>query len=249
MDPLANVRVVLVEPASPGNIGATARVLKNTGISRLVLVNPGEWNLPETRWMAHGSEEILDTCQVFPDLPSAVADAHLVVGTTHRLGRTREVISTPREEIARIAELAFHHQVAVVFGREKDGLWNSELQYCHRLLRFPSAVSYPSFNLSHAVLLFTYELFTATRGIEKPPPLPSRHLANAAEREELYQHLERSLAAIGFRPYNDDPANFARVLRRFFNKVPLDRRDIRVLHRICGQVEKFAAQCKKRAQP
>lgn len=239
MNPLDNIKVVLVEPAAPGNIGATARVLKNTGISRLALVNPGHWNTPEARWLAHGSEEILDACELHPDLSSAVADAQIVVGTTHRVGRLRQVISTPRQAIAELAARAHHHRIAVVFGREKDGLWRSELQHCHQLIRFPTAVSHPSLNLSHAVLLFTYELFCALR---LSRPAPRRDLATAAERERLHQHLARALAAIQFRPYNDDPANFERVMRRFLNRSQIERLDALVIHKICSQIEKFAAK-------
>lgn len=240
VNPLDNIRIVLVEPASPGNIGATARVLKNTGISHLALVNPPPgWDNRETRWLAHASGEILDTCQIFPDLPAAVADAHLVVGTTHREGRFREVISSPREAVQQLAPLAFNHRLAVVFGREKDGLWREELLHCQQLIRFPAAVSYPSFNLSHAVLLFAYELFTALQQAVPQSPL---NLVNATEREQLIAHLFQALAAIDFRPYNDDPANFDRVVRRFFDKIRLDKRDIRVIHLICGQIQKFAGR-------
>jgi TrmH family RNA methyltransferase len=237
MNPFDNVKVVLVEPAAPGNIGSTARVLKNTGISRLALVNPGQWDTPEARWMAHGSEELLDRCEIHPDLPSALAEAQVVVGTTHRVGRLRQVNSSPREAIAELAELAHHHQIAVVFGREKDGLWREELQHCHRLLRFPTAVSHPSLNLSHAVLVFAYELFTALRGAR---PAPRRDLASAAERDRLHQHLSAVLGAIGFRPFNDDPANFSRVLHRFLNRSQVERLDAAVIHKICSQIEKFA---------
>lgn len=239
MNPLDNVRVVLVEPAAPGNIGSTARVLKNTGISRLVLVNPGNWDTPEARWMAHGSEDILDRAEIHPDLSSAVGDAQLVVGTTHRVGRLRQVNSSPREAIAEIAAMAHQHQIALVFGREKDGLWRSELQHCHQLIRFPTAVAHPSLNLSHAVLVLTYELFSALRGVR---PAPRRDLASAAERDRLHHHLSRVLSTIGFRPFNDDPANFSRVLHRFLNRSQIERLDAVVLHKICSQIEKFAAQ-------
>ncbi|MBT7915824.1 RNA methyltransferase [Candidatus Bathyarchaeota archaeon] len=240
MDPLTNLRVVLVEPANTGNIGAAARVLKNTGISQLVLVNPTDkWDPLRTRWLAHASGEILDSCQIFPDLASAVADTHLVIGTTHRTGRGREVISTPRELIPQIAPLAFHHRIALVFGREKDGLWREELIHCHHLVRFPSAVLYPSFNLSHAVLLLTYEFFQALQEAEPAPPQP---LATAEERERLLNHLFGALDIIDFKPHNDDPANFSRVVRRFFNKIQLDKRDIRVIHRVLGQIRKFASR-------
>lgn len=244
MNPLDNIRIVLVEPASPGNIGATARVLKNTGLSHLSLVNPPlDWDNQETRWLAHASGEILDACQIFPDLPTAVADAHLVVGATHREGRFREVVASPREAIARLAPLAFNHRLAVVFGREKDGLWREELLHCQQLIRFPAAVSYPSFNLSHAVLLFAYELFTA---LQQAVPQPALNLVTAAEREQLIDHLFQALTTIDFRPFNDDPANFARVVRRFFDKILLDTRDIRVIHRICGQIQKFAGRLQEK---
>ena len=246
MNPLNNISIVLVEPANPGNIGATARVLKNTGLSRLILVNPGIWDTPETRWMAHGSEDILDSCEVYPDLPSAVAQAHFVLGTTHRLGRSRDVTTTPREAIAELAPRAHHHQIAIVFGREQDGLWRSELLHCHQLLRFPSAVPYPSLNLSHAVLLFAYEFFYTLR--ESSPASPA-NLATAADRDRLYAHIGKSMEAIEFRPYNDTPNNFARALRRFFNRAALEKRDVMVIHKMCAQILRFASRHRPFSSP
>ena len=239
MTPLHHVSVVLVEPATLANIGATARVLKNTGISRLVLVRPPDpWDTQETRWIAHAAGEILDSCQVFPSLAAAVSDAHVVLGTTHRTGRFRDVDADPRRVLAEIAPLAAEHRISLVFGRERDGLWRDELLLCQRLLRFPTAVDYPSLNLSHAVLLFTYELFTAVQGAQAAEP---SQLLTAADRERLVEHIFAALMAIDFRPHNDDSTNFSRVLRRLLNKLPLDERDAGVLHRICGQVHKHAA--------
>ena len=244
-NPLQNISVVLVEPASPGNIGSTARVLKNTGIGRLVLVNPGQWDTPETRWMAHGAHDILDGCTTVADLATAVAQAHLVVGTTHRTGRFRQVSNRPRQLVPQWAQLAFHHRIALVFGREKDGLWQDELQLCHHLVRFPSAVDHPSFNLSHAVLLLAYEFFAALQIVR---PLPRQPLANAAERERLFDHVGQAMAAIDFRPHNDQPTQFNRLMRRFFNRLPLDRRDVMVFHKICAQICRFAARKEGGAQ-
>ena len=239
MNPLDNISVILVEPSEPGNIGATARVLKNTGLSRLILVNPNNWDTPSARARAHGANDILDTCQIYPDLPSATKNAHLVIGTTHRGGRDRVVEEAPREILADAATQARHQHIALVFGREKDGLWRREMQYCHHLVRFPLAVTHPSLNLSHAVLLFTYELFHAFQ--EKPETTPQKKLTQI-EREHLYSHVDDSLHAIDFRPYNDDPINFSRVMRRVFNRTILERRDAMVLHRICSQIKKFAAK-------
>lgn len=244
MNPLDNIRVVLVEPATPGNIGATARVLKTTGISQLALVNPGTWDTPQARTFAHGAGDILDSSQVFSNLAAAVADCHLVVGTTHRQGRFRTVTSAPEPLIAQLASQVHHRRIALVFGRERDGLWHEELALCHQVLRFPTAVTYPSLNLSHAVLLFTYGLYAA---VGAKPLEPPAQLATAGERERMYAQLLHALAEIEFTPYNNRPEHFGRVLRRFFNKVELEVRDVRAIQTICSQIRKFSRRYRRRA--
>ena len=244
MNPLDNIRVVLVEPATPGNIGATARVLKTTGISQLALVNPGAWDTPEARTFAHGAGDILDDSQVFPSLAAAVGDCHIVVGTTHRQGRFRTVTSAPEPLIAQLASQVHHRRIALVFGRERDGLWHEELALCHQVLRFPTAVAYPSLNLSHAVLLFTYGLYEA---VSEQPPDPPAQLATADERERMLAQILQTLAQIEFTPYNNKPDHFGRVLRRFFNKVDLEVRDVRAIQTICGQIRKFSRRYRRRA--
>ena len=244
MNPLDNIRVVLVEPATPGNIGATARVLKTTGLSQLALVNPGTWDTPEARAFAHGAGDILDGSQVFSSLAAAVADCHIVVGTTHRQGRFRTVTSAPHALIDQLAAQAHHRRVALVFGRERDGLWHEELALCQQVLRFPTAVAYPSLNLSHAVLLFTYGLY---RAVGETPPAPAAPLATAGERERMVAQIVQALAEIEFTPYNNEPDHFGRVLRRFFNKVELEVRDVRAIQTICGQIRKFSRRYRRRA--
>ena len=241
--PLGNFSVILVEPGIPGNIGAVARVLKNTGIGQLSLVNPGEWDLPETRWMAHASGEILDNCSVFPDLGSAVRNANLVIGTTCRAGRLRELEDDYRGLLRKACDCARSHRVALVFGRERDGLWSRELEQCHWLLRIPAAVPYPSFNLSHAVLLVVYELFHIAGKETSCSPSAERmedDLATAEQTERVIGNVLDAMAEIGFKAYNDDPGTFARVLRRFLTRTPLERRDAMVIHRICSQIRKFS---------
>lgn len=234
---LDNIRIVLVEPAVPGNIGAVARVLRNTGISHLTLVNPGDWDTARTRWMAHGSQAILDSCQVVESLGAAVRDAHLVIGTSHREGRFREVAADYSEVLQRAAGQARQHQVTVLFGREKDGLSRGEIEHCHELIRIPSAVAHPSYNLSHAVLLVAYELFRAARDVPPPPP---RDLVSAGDLHHLCERVLQAMSAIDFHPYNEDPSNFRRVVRRALGRAQLERRDANVIHRVCGQIRKFA---------
>ena len=244
MNPLDNIRVVLVEPATPGNIGATARVLKTTGINQLALVNPRTWDTPEARAFAHGASDILDDSQVFPTLAAAVADCHIVVGTSHRQGRFRTIDSAPHPLIAQLASQAHHCRIALVFGRERDGLWHEELALCHQVLRFPTAVAYPSLNLSHAVLLLTYGLYAA---VSEQPPAPPAQLATASERERMLDQILQALAEIDFTPYNNKPDHFGRVLRRFFNKVDLEVRDVRAIQTICSQIRKFSRRYRRRA--
>ncbi len=234
---LESVRIVLVEPASSGNIGAVARVMKNTGLGDLTIVNPSpDWDTSEARALAHGAGEILDNVTLVDELKSAVAHCHLVVGTTHRLGKQRDVIFSPEKIFEKIRPKLSNGRIAVVFGRERDGLRREELRLCQYLLRFPSAVSHPSYNLSHAVLLFAYALFNK---VHHPLPAPSP-LVPHEERERLFLQLEEALDQIGFKHYNRNPKNFDRVIRRFFNKVELDMRDIRVLLKICNQIRRFS---------
>lgn len=237
--PADRVRVVLVEPASAGNIGSVARVLKNTGFRDWVLVHPGTWRTDETEWMAHGAGDRLDGVVVASDLDEAIADCHLVIGTTHRDGKFRDVDDDYRTVLADAgAAAAAGHRVAVVFGREKDGLSRDELQRCQRLIRIPSAVPHPSFNLSHAVLLVVYELFRRLGepmdGLQRAP------LATVTGVNRLVQRIMAAMDVLGFTPFNNDTRNFERVLRRFLSRAPLERRDAAVLHRICGQIRKFA---------
>ena len=248
MTALDNITVVLVEQATPANVGAVARVLKNTGITRLALVNPTAWNTPQARWTAHASEEILDQCVLYDDLKSAVAGAHFVLGTTHRHGRFRKVTPDYRAALSEVAALAQSNEVALVFGREKDGLWRRELTCCHQLVTVPSAVPYPSYNLSHAVLLVVHELFLASSQLQDGTAVSNAHegqvapLASAAEVDFVHDRVLEAMRLIGFRSYNDDPFNFSRVLKRFLTRTPLERRDAMVIHRICGQIRKFAAR-------
>ncbi|MBT3344834.1 MAG: RNA methyltransferase [Gemmatimonadetes bacterium] len=240
--PLDGIRIVLVEPGHPGNIGSVARVLKNTGIAQLVLVNPVPWREEdETRWMAHGSHDILDGAREVDTLEEALADTHFVIGTTHRLGRFRVVEEGFESACVEAVGIACRYPVAVVFGREKDGLSREELLRCHRLVRIPSAVDHPSFNLSQAVLLLAYELFRAQGQGLRPDPPP---LATVDEFDRVVGHILSSLERIGFKPFNDDMSGFERVLRRYLSRVPLERRDASVLHRICNQIGKFSRHFK-----
>ncbi len=121
-----------------------------------------------------------------------------------------------------------------MFGRERDGLWHEELALCHQVLRFPTAVAYPSLNLSHAVLLLTYGLYAA---VDEKPPDPPVQLATADERERMLAQILQALAEIEFTPYNNNSDHF--------NKVDLEIRDVRAIQTICGQIRKFSRRYRR----
>ena len=238
MGTLTNIAVVLVEPKTPGNIGSVARVMKNTGLSRLILVNPVDLDLPEARWMAHASGDILSDAHKVFAIEEALADATMVIGTTHQTGRRRGHLYTPKEVAREALSLSQVGPVALVFGPEDRGLLNAELELCHILGHVPCASSYPSLNLSHAVMVFAYEIYVASLA---PPPPPSLDLASFREVEHMYRRIDAVLTQIGFIPRNT-PTSFMRSVRRVFGRTRLERRDVATIHKICNQIGRFAAR-------
>lgn len=230
---LDNIRIVLVEPQVPGNVGAAARAIKNMGLSRLVLVAPWFKNHPQARYMAHGSEDVLDRAVICDDLSEAVADSVLVCGTTQRK-RHNTPFSELRAAAPDILEAASTGPVSILFGREDKGLSNDNLKHCQLLITIPSAPAQPSLNLSQAIMVTAYELYTAVR----PPHQPRLDLAPAAELAEMYDHLERSLTTLGLRQWNEGD-NYMKSLRRVFSRTKMERRDTATIHKLCGEIDKF----------
>ncbi len=168
------VHFVLVEPAVPENIGAAARAIKTMGFSGLRLVNPCEFRQGKARWVAHASGEILDQAGVFKSLEEAVADMDFVVATS---AKTRSVKGDhhPAEQLQKIItnKKQSISSVAIVFGREESGLTNDEMSLCHISTFVPMAASYPSLNLSQAVMLYAYLLseLNIQKNVVKPDPV------------------------------------------------------------------------------
>jgi TrmH family RNA methyltransferase len=238
---LANVRIILMEPRTPANIGAAARAMKTMGLSRLVLVRPAPWReAPEAWYIAHGAEEVLEASEEAEDLAGALAPLRLVAGTTNR--RRRPVHAEPERPdtaAARLVAAAQLGPVGVLFGNEDTGLMTDDLSRCPVVITIPTAVERPALNLSHAVQVVAYELFLAAAGEIGPPP---PDLAPAYELEATYERLLRLMLATGFRPRQEDPESFLLSLRRCFGRAGFERRDIRTLHRILGTVEQFVRE-------
>ena len=197
------VRMVLVGTQHPGNIGSAARALKTMGLSRLVLVAPERFPHAEADALAAGAGDLLETARVLHDPAEALADCRLVLGCTARDRRIALPMLSPREAAAQAAEAArAGGEVALLFGRERTGLDNAELQLCHAAVHIPANPDYSSLNLAAAVQVLAYELrlaFLAAAGEGSEPgeggmDPPATH----AQLEGLFAQLGDTLDAIDF---------------------------------------------------
>lgn len=242
---LVNFRVVLVEPQHSGNIGAVARAMKNMALSHLVLVRPADPLAMEARMMAMHAFDILQQARVVASLAEAVADAGYVVGTTRRLGKTRQAHLSPRAMAPLLLELASANPVALVFGREDTGLTNVELQQCHELITIPAHPQFGSLNLAQAVLLVCYELYLAS--VAEPRPAP-RKLATVTELERLYTRLQQLLHRVGFL-HGSNPDRMMGYFRRFFARQGLRSRDVKILLGVLRQIEWYLDRPRSASDP
>jgi len=234
---MTHVRIVLVEPDHPGNIGGAARAMKNMGLSDLALVRPARYPDPQAEWRAAQALDVLDAARVFDSLEDAVADCGLVAGTSARARR----VPWPTDTAAQFAERAARHggerPVAVLFGREASGLTNEELQRCRVHVVIPADDVYASLNLAMSVQVVCYELRKAFLGADAPGPVWDRELASAAEVEGFHEHLETVLRLIDFHDPAAPRQSLTR-LRRLFARVELDETEVAMLRGILTHVER-----------
>ena len=231
-----SIRVVLVDPKHPGNIGAVARAMKNMGLNELHLVRPKAFPDPEATARASGADDLLDAAQVHEEFEDAIADCGLVVGTSSRQRHLTFDLVEPRECAQLVAEAAQVGNVAIVFGSEKYGLLNVELARCHRLVTIPTAGEYASLNLGMAVQVIAYEILLATRSGAPMPPPADVPFATAREMELLYGHFDRVLEEINFRDRTGGGQLMARI-RRLFNRARLDQNEMNILRGILTAVQ------------
>ena len=180
--PVPRVRFVLVRPETSANVGACARVARNTGAAGLDLVAPGDWRTVDCWRTAWGAHELLEEARVFGDLGSALAGATMAVAFTGRRPDGPPVADV-RDVAGAIAGLGRDDTAALVFGPEATGLTNDEIARCGRRATIPAHPAQPSFNLSHAVAIAAYEVFRASRrGATPPGPGPRTTRRRACSR-------------------------------------------------------------------
>jgi len=232
MEALERFRIVLVAPQHPGNIGATARAMKVMGLAHLALVTPAHFPSTQADARASGATEILQAAQVCSTLDEAVADCQLVIGTSARSRHLSWPLQDVRSAAAQAAAGARQRQqVALVFGRERSGLSNAELDRCTLHLRIATNPQYASLNLAAAVQVVCHELRSAVAVADAAGAVhatAAQEMVTAADMEGLYGHWADVLTASGFL----DPAEpklLMRRLRRLMQRAAPDRTELNML--------------------
>ena len=244
-----NVYFVLVEPDEPGNIGASARAIKNMGFTNLSLVKPPAVMTEEGRWFARNANDVLDSAEVFASVDEAIRNKAIVVGTTRRTGKRRGAILPVEKGTARIREVAENNKVAVLFGREARGLLNDEVDECGFMIRIPSSEIQPSLNLSQAVLIIAYELSKYWEiAKDLPDSRRKKKYDNAAlveglkahgEIAALYERIAHVLELLEYVPRGDRNMikNITVNIKHFIGRAGITEKEINMLQGICTQIE------------
>jgi len=232
-----SIRIVLVGTTHPGNIGACARAMKNMGLRDLALVTPKYFPHDEATARASGAADVLGDARVFDALEPAILDCVYVAAASARSRAIDWPSLPPRECAARLVAEQAGGPVAVVFGPEKSGLSNADLDHCDALLTIPADPAFSSLNLAMAVQVITYELRLATIASPAPDPEPDVPLATSEDMEYFYTHLETVLRDTGFLD-PDNPRTLMRRLRRLFIRARPDKNEVNILRGILTSVER-----------
>ena len=234
---LENIVIILADTRHAGNIGATARIMKNMGIKELVLVNPSHLLQLEGVRLASGAEDILENIEAFPTLQEAFGSLHHTFALTRRYRRIRRETISVREMIEKINSLSKNNRVGIVFGSEKFGLSNEQVRMCQEMVRIPTQKNFASTNLAQAVGIVCYELFMATgKGNDFKRYIPVT--VNMKKREVFYQKLEETLKRIGFLN-SPNPDRSMMSLRNVFNRAQMNDKDLNQLLGILKQINRF----------
>ena len=237
----ANIKIVLVNTAHPGNIGGAARAMKNMGLAELCLVDPREYPAPRAVWRSAGARDILQNATVVGTVDEAIANCSLVVGTSARERRIPWPLLNPRDCGERVWQEAENHRVAILFGREDRGLTNDELQKCNYHVHIPSNPEYSSLNLATAVQVLAYEVRMASLADENGelPELSEwdQPISSSKDLENFHTHLAHTMADLNF--YDpENPKQLLTRMRRLFNRVRMDEMEVSILRGLLSAVQR-----------
>ena len=234
---LNQIKIVLVRPSHPGNIGAAARAMKNMGFSQLCLIEPENFPSEVASARASGAESILENAIVYSSLEDALVGCLYVVTTTARQRSLQWDNFDARTAAKTVAQQARQGQVAIVFGPERTGLSNQEIGLSHSLIHIPVDEDFSSMNLAAAVMLICYELRISLS--TAPLHQLEKHDEKSATTDEVagfVGHLESVMHQIGFLT-NKPSDRLMRRIRRLFNRSRMSEQDVNILRGILAGIE------------
>jgi len=233
----SGIRLVLVEPSHPGNIGATARAMKNMGLSELVLVRPKTFPHSEAIARASGADDVLARARVTETVSEAIEGCGFIAATTSRGREQNFRVLNVRDAAPRLLAETARSPVAVLFGAERTGLTNDELDRAHLLIRIPGNAEYLSLNVAMAAQIVAYEIFQAQGAVEVPPRIGAVPLATPDQMEKLYEHLVRVMEEVEFRDRTQSGTNLMARIRRFLQRAELDQNEANILRGFLTSVQ------------
>ena len=233
------IRVVMVNTTEPGNIGAAARAMKNMSLSKLYLVNPQGYPSAVATARASGADDVLSSATVCSSLEEALDGVHLVIGAS---ARQRSIKWKQMDVVGACSEIqkttsVDAQEVAVVFGTEKSGLTNEELDLCQVLMTIPGNPKYFSLNITSTIQVFAYQnyVYNTTTEFEKT----SSELASFNELEGFYEHLSQVLEHIEYFEDKRPKELLMRRLRRLFSRADLEKEETAILRGILRNIKPF----------
>jgi TrmH family RNA methyltransferase len=243
---LARVRIVLVSPSGPANVGAVCRAMANLGLSDLVIVAPRcDVHAEAAVAYAAHARAVLDSARMVSDIPAALADCVRSYATSSKLGLyRRQAAITPVEAAAEAVRVAAGGPVAFVFGREDYGLKTEELLHFDRIVSIPADESYPVLNLAAAATVVCYELRRAWLALESKPALPltiAPGLATAEQKEIMFARLFDALDQVGFF-FGQNPDHLKYALRHLFGRLDLNVNEADILIGLARQIRWYVDQ-------
>lgn len=239
------IRIVLVGTQHPGNIGSAARAMKTMGLSNLVLVAPKRYPDTEATALAAGAADILEQAQVVSSVHEALAGCTYVIGTSSRERAVALPELSPRQAAGLLVAKSAHSPVALLFGPERTGLENEELQLCHARVFIPCNPDYASLNLAAAVQVLSYEIrLQRLEGEETPQVSVGREQeppATFEQMERLFAHLAKFMEEVDFHK-GKSPDLVTQRIRRLFLKADMDEREIKILRGLLSDAQRLLRQ-------
>ena len=239
---LDNIRVVLVRTFHSGNIGSAARAMKTMGLSNLYLVNPKEYQQDQALQMAMSADDIVHNAKHVNCLLKAVADCTVVIASTARSRGYDLPMLNPEQAAQKLCTTANKQKVALVFGPERMGLSNEDLQLCNHRVTIPTSPDYSSLNLAAAVQTLSYEIFKQYSQLSLKETTESTQsdleMPNIENLEKFYIHLEQTLNDTGFIIQNH-PGEVMQKLRTLFNRTQMDQTELNIMRGILSSLQRY----------